>query len=138
MFIHAHRVMNIDPSTYPSRAFIRFTAENQLQADLTGKSFTTMTQRLGEEHSVQEVTPGDPMEATDLPENATLDQALFEEIAQITFNSNRYPELYQSCGTRKAAKAVELRVAAELVATYKWIKRARECPIVQSLNRRLQ
>ncbi len=129
--------MNIDPSTYPSRAFIRFTAENQLRADLTGQSFTTTIQRLGGENSVQEVIPIDPIEPTDSPENATLDEVLFEEIAQNTFNANRYPELYQSCGTRKAAKAVEARVAADLVATYKRIKRAQECPIVQSLNRLL-
>jgi hypothetical protein len=127
--------MEIDPRTYPSRAFIWFTAENQLIADLTGQSFTASVQRSGGERYVQQVTPSNPAESTrEAPEDRVLDKALFEEIARTTFHKNRYPELYQSCGTPEAAKAVEAKVAAELVETYRQIKQKQKCPIVERLN----
>jgi len=126
--------MTIDPSTYPSRAFILFTAQNQLLADLTGQSFTAFVKRSGGEHYVQ-VSPTDDAEPlSGDPQDAVLDEAFFEEIATTAFNAHRYPELYQSSGTQRAAKAVEARIAAELVETYKQIKLKKERPIVQSLN----
>ncbi len=170
--------MEIDASTYPSRAFIRFTAQNQLMADLTGRPITAMVQRLGGESYVQQVMPEDqpktlhpddsnlgfslgmsvnPVESngsygdsqvhaqtpldppgSEVPHNGSeteiLDEALFEEIAKTSFSPNRYPELYQSCGTRRAAAAIEAQVAKEIVATYKQIKQKQQCPIVQGLN----
>lgn len=172
--------MEIDPTTYPSRSFIRFTAQNQLVADLTGRPITVMVKRLGGESYTQQVTPVDqpdsdkadtpdlgfrfglslnmsqaedplsgdsqepspPPNAEDLAavptsetgEHPVLDEALFEEVAKITFSSNRYPELYQSCGTRRAAQAIEVQVANEIVAAYKQIKQKQDCPIVKRLN----
>ena len=64
----------------------------------------------------------------------TIDDALLSEITKTLFNLNRSPELYQSCGTKGAAAAVEARIAEEIVETYKQIKLKQECPIVQSLN----
>lgn len=166
--------MEIDPKTYPSRSFIRFTAQNQILADLTGQPINTFVQRFGGESYVQQVTPGDqpnpkssnsnnqgidlrmglsvtPVTPDSLfdghnlqntseqvsennPQESIFDEELFEEIAKVTFSPNRYPELYQSCGTQKAAAQVEAQVADEIVATYKRIKQQQECPIVQSLN----
>jgi DNA-binding GntR family transcriptional regulator len=130
--------MTLDPNTYPSRSFIRFSAQNQLRADLTGQSFTAVIKRSGGESYVQQVAPRNSADSVcEVLEDTTLDEALFEEIARTTFTTNRYPELYQSCGTQSAAKAVEARVAAELVETYLQITLKQRCPIVQSLNNRL-
>lgn len=174
--------MDIDPKTYPSRMFARFTAHNQLMADVTGQTITSSVQRLGGATYMQQAIPdGDsPSISTDSsprsggfrmgfsinPSSAEdttrrvrgeshdcqplgalsalesgddclsngIDEALFEEIVQTTFSPNRYPELYQSCGTQKAATEVETRVAAEIVAAYRTIKRKQDCLIVQSLN----
>lgn len=127
--------MEIDPTTYPSRAFIRFMAQNQLKADLTGLSFTATVQRADGDAYVQSVEPSNPTESfSEAPEDAELDEVLFEEIARTLFNSKRYPELYESCGTQKAAKALEAKVAAELVQSYLQIKRKQRCPIVERLN----
>jgi len=145
--IHIIKPMEIDASTYPSRAFIRFTAQNQLLADLTGKPITAMIQRQTGENYVQQVMPtnGDSLDElcsedadasseNTVSESATLDEALFEEIAKTSFSPNRYPELYQSCGTRRAAAAIEIQVANEIVAIYKEIKKQQQNPIVQNLN----
>jgi hypothetical protein len=172
--------MEFDVRTYPSRTFIRFTAHNQLVADLTGHPITATVQRLGREGYVQQVTPnnkpstvrldhsepnvsfGMSVDIVGYGDNANpehqdsnrkpeieemisdststtsqtngLDEALFEEIISITFNPNRYPELYQSCGTPKAAADVETRIATEIIETYKQIKLKQQCPIVQGLN----
>jgi hypothetical protein len=171
--------MEIDVSTYPSRAFIRFTAQNQLIADLTGQPVHAMVQRLGGESYTQQVMPGNQpnminpansdlgldldisinhqSSAHDLNgdiqaseqhspaelisqaddrafEEAILDETLFDEIAKTSFNPNRYPELYQSCGTRRAAAAIEAQVAAEIVAIYQQIKQQQQCSIVRGLN----
>ncbi len=71
----------------------------------------------------------DPAQQTE-----AIDEALFGEITKTLFNLNRNPELYQSCGTKRAAAAVEARIAEDIVDTYKQIKLKQECPIVQSLN----
>jgi hypothetical protein len=127
--------MDIDPRTYPSRAFIRFTAQNQLRADLTGQSFTTSVKRADGETYIQQVNPSDLAEPiSEVPEDRILDEVLFEEIAEITCSANRYPELYRSCGTQQAAKALETQVAAEMVAAYLQIKLKQRCPIVARLN----
>lgn len=49
--------MDIDPKTYPSRAFARFTARNQLLADATGRPIISSVQRLGGKTYVQEAIP---------------------------------------------------------------------------------
>lgn len=146
--------MKIDASTYPSRAFIRFTAQNQLLADLTGRPITTVIQRHVGESYVQPVLPTNRADKTDqlaslgepasqniaegskntVSEPETLDEALFEEIARTSFSPNRYPELYQSCGTRRAAAAIEIQVANEIVAIYQQIKKQQRNPMVQNLN----
>ncbi|MDJ0702921.1 MAG: hypothetical protein QNJ46_06530 [Leptolyngbyaceae cyanobacterium MO_188.B28] len=173
--------MDIDPKTYPSRVFARFTAHTQLTADATGQPITTAVQRLGGDTYSQQVIPDgeSPAISTDsgsfaggftrgLSANPTsaedtthggnesqdskspmdppslesgnesptcgIDEALFEEIVQTLFNPNRCPELYHSCGTQKAAKEVEARVSADIVAAYRQIKRKQACPIVQRLN----
>jgi hypothetical protein len=123
--------MPLDPSTYPSRAFIRFAAQNQLLADITGSPISTFVQRMGEEASAQQVIPS---EGSDTSLETSLDEELFEEVAQIVFNSNRYPELYESCGSKRAAAAVEARIADEFVETYKQIKQKQNCSLVQRLN----
>lgn len=127
--------MDIDSRTYPSRAFIRFTAQNQLRADLTGQTFTITVQRAGESSYMQQVAPSNSVDLlSEDSEAVLLDEDLFEEVAKTLFHADRYPELYQSCGTPKAAKAVEAKVAAELVATYLQIKLKQQCPIVKRLN----
>lgn len=127
--------MEIDPSTYPSRAFIRFTAQNQLRATLTGESFTASVQRKGGEGYTQQVTPDSVADLEhETAEDSILDEALFAEIAQTAFNPKHSPELYLSCGTERSAQAVEARVAAELVETYLQIKLQQKCPIVRRLN----
>ncbi len=130
------RTMKIDPTTYPSRAFIRFTAQNQLLADLTGEPMLTMVKRSGGENYAQQVKPDDRsiLPASESAESASLDEALFEEIAKTTFHINHHPELYKSCGTQQAASQVEAHIAAEIVETYKQIKRRQEWAIVQRLN----
>lgn len=167
--------MDIDPRTYPSRTFVRFTAHNQLMADATGMPITASIQRLGGNTYTQQVLPegespsslNDPngtesgfsmglsmnpisdknttdsgaemvgsAEPTSEDEASVcgVDEALFEEIIKTTLNPNRFPELYQCCGTQKAAAEVETRVAAEVVAAYRQINRKQNCPIVQRLN----
>lgn len=49
--------MDIDPKTYPSRTFARFTAHNQLMADLTGQPVVASVQRLGGKTFMQEALP---------------------------------------------------------------------------------
>ena len=174
--------MDIDPKTYPSRMFVRFTAHNQLTADASGQTITVSVQRLGGDNYVQQAIPDgeSPSLATDSgsfacgfrmglsvnptsAENTTqggkdesqdskpsgepsglmggdkspkcgIDEVLFEEIVQTLFNPNRYPELYHSSGTQKAATEVEARVAVEIVTAYRTIKQKQDCPIVQRLN----
>jgi hypothetical protein len=165
--------MDINPKTYPSRAFIRFTAHNQLTADATGRSVVASVQRLGGKTYMQAAEPeGEaPLETNDRdssfglhlgmsfqpkvsknspveepnplsrepeakpqPQSCGIDEALFEAIVKTTLNPNRFPDLYQSCGTQQAAMKVETAVAAEIVAAYRQIKQQRECPIVQGLN----
>jgi len=48
----------LDPSLYPSRAFIRFTAHNQLLADLIGETVTASVQRWGGQTYLQTAQPG--------------------------------------------------------------------------------
>lgn len=48
----------LDPNLYPSRAFIRFTAHNQLLADLTGETVTASVQRWGGQTYIQTAQPG--------------------------------------------------------------------------------
>jgi hypothetical protein len=48
----------LDPTVYPSRTFIRFTAHNQLLADLTGETVTATVQRAGGPAYVQIALPG--------------------------------------------------------------------------------
>ena len=177
--------MDIDPKTYPSRTFTRFTARNQLLADATGRPIVSSVQRLGGKTYVQEAIPDgkapsisqnpgdsatglhlglsrshpglgntpvgsnqDGADANSLSEDSSLapqnaaqcsgiDEALFEEVVKTTFNPNRFPDLYQSCGTQEAAFEVEAAVAAEIVAAYRQIKDKQDCPIVQSLNKLL-
>ncbi|MBE7380680.1 MAG: hypothetical protein F6J95_004645 [Leptolyngbya sp. SIO1E4] len=66
-----------------------------------------------------------------------VDDALFAEIVKTTLNPSHHPELYQPCQTSQLAKAIEASVAAEIVATYRQIKRKQTCPIVQGLNKLL-
>lgn len=49
--------MDIDPKTYPSRTFARFTARNQLMADATGRPIMASVQRLGGKTYIQEAIP---------------------------------------------------------------------------------
>lgn len=49
--------MDIDPKTYPSRTFARFTAHNQLMADITGQPIVASVQRLGGKTFTQEAIP---------------------------------------------------------------------------------
>ncbi|NER80844.1 MAG: hypothetical protein F6K42_14995 [Leptolyngbya sp. SIO1D8] len=66
-----------------------------------------------------------------------IDDALFSEIVKTTFNHSRYPELFQSCGTSQAAREVEAKVAADIIASYRQIKRRQSSPVVQGLNKLL-
>ncbi|EKU97512.1 hypothetical protein Lepto7375DRAFT_6708 [Leptolyngbya sp. PCC 7375] len=174
--------MDIDPRTYPSRTFVRFTAHNQLQADATGVPVTASVQRLGGDSYTQQAIPdgdspsimhgssgfsmgfsvspandenpieepthgGGENDQTLMPfeepadlecENQAsisgVDEALFEDIIKTTINPNSCPELFQSCGTQEAAKALEARIAARIVAAYRKIKQQQDCPIVQRFN----
>ena len=148
--------MDIDPRTYPSRTFVRFTAHNQLQADATGKPITAAIKRTGCNTYVQKAIPGGefppPISDSDSGDGFGLgfsmdstcsdgtetggcavaaathefDDALFEEIVKTTFSAKRYPELYQSCGTQAAAAKVETRVATEIVSAYRRINQKQQ------------
>ena len=123
--------MSIHSSTYASRSFIRFSAQNQLLADFTGLTIPAYIQRSESNAFADYVTPS--RDVDDFQEQS-FDEALFEEVAATIFNPNRHPELYQPCDSKQAATAIETRVAEDLVETYKQIQRQRSCPIVQSLN----
>ena len=69
--------------------------------------------------------------------SSEIDEALFADLVKNAFYPSRNPELYQSCGTAKAAAAVETRVIAEIVAAYRQIKSKQGCPVVQGLNKLL-
>ena len=142
--------MDIDPKNYPSRTFVRFTARNQLMADASGQPITMSVNRFGGNTYLQQAIPGEEFLSTDSgsfsgsspgADNEALtygiDEVLFAEIVKTTFNPSSYPELYQSCGTRKAAADIEARVADEIVTAYRSIKQKQNCPIVQSWNSRL-
>lgn len=51
--------MIVDPNTYPSRIFIRFTAHNQLLADAIGEAVIASVQRGGGQTYVQTALPGE-------------------------------------------------------------------------------
>lgn len=183
--------MDFDPTTHPSRMFIRFSARNQLTADITGRPIAAVVKRLDGETYIQRATPekeaiaednlsdfsgnlgrdtsntpeaDDPSggssrntqplysqaeisasaanqnasnDGEDCEENCQIDEVLFREIVKTRFNRDRYPELYQACETSRAAKEIETKVAAEIVASYRQIKRQQACPTVQSLNKLL-
>ena len=157
--------MDIDPTTYPSRTFVRFTAHNQLQADATGKPITAAIKRSGCGTYTQKAMPGGdfppPISESDSGDGFDLgllmdsacsddtetggcavaaathefDNSLFEEIVKTTFSANRYPQLYQCCGTQKAAAEVEIKVATEIVSAYRRInQKQQDCLLVQRLN----
>jgi len=157
-------MQDFDPNTYPSRRFIRFTAERQLMADATGQPNTMTIQRLGRSTYVQTFDPdpsiGDrgaeelddteeevpaaapsatPMTeafaATDAPPANGIDETLFAEIVETVFQPNHHPELYQACATVTAAGQVEVDVATEIVEAYRHIKRNESSLRVQRLNR---
>ena len=156
--------MDIDPRNYPSRTFVRFIAQNQLQADATGQPIKAAIKRLGGTY-IQQAMPGGELpflaadsnttgggisfgfsldsssttswEADSYATNPSIDEVdadLFEEIVKTTFSPSRYPALYQSCGTQKAAAEVEAKVATEIVAAYRQISQKQDCLIVQRLN----
>jgi hypothetical protein len=177
--------MDIDPKTYPSRAFARFTARTQLLSDAAGRPIVSSVQRLGGQAYVQKAVPDgeaptisqDPggsatglrlgfsispfnrgntpigsnqawdaacapngdtnLEPQDTSQRTGIDDALFEEVAKTALNPNRFPDLYQSCGSQQAAMEVEALVAAEIVAAYRRIKANQDSLIVQNLNQLL-
>ena len=161
--------MDIDPKTYPSRMFARFTAHNQLMADVTGQTITSSVQRLGGATYMQQAIPdGDspsistdssprsggfrmgfsinPSSAEDTTRRVRGESHDCQPLGALSalesgddclsngIDEALFQELYQSCGTQKAATEVETRVAAEIVAAYRTIKRKQDCLIVQSLN----
>ncbi len=155
--------MTLDPSTYPSRTFIRFTVNNQLLADVTDQTITASVQRLGGQTYVQKAVPGeelpslsrqsmdwgtslkvgqsiqtpasDHQESWIQAEPPVLDEELLAEVTQTAFHD--HPHLYQDCGSAAAAAAVEAEIATEIIAAYRTIKQKQACPIVQSLNQLL-
>jgi hypothetical protein len=60
----------LDPTVYPSRTFIRFTARNQLLADLTGETVTATVQRAGGAAYVQIALPGKALPCPSHPSGA--------------------------------------------------------------------
>ena len=71
------------------------------------------------------------------PVAPAIDENLLTEVIQTLFQVCRNPKLYQDCGNPKEARAVEGEVAAEIIATYRQIKRNQASPIVQRLNQQL-
>lgn len=61
--MNIHDLDSLDSSLYPSRSFIRFSARNQLIADLTGQRFPMIVKRLGEDSYVQEISPSEQSKA---------------------------------------------------------------------------
>jgi len=65
---------------------------------------------------------------------ATIDEALFKEIAATLFRSGHCQAIYQPHTTKAAAMAVEDEIAQELATTYQSIVQQRQSLVVQSLN----
>lgn len=97
--------MNVSPSHYPMRKFIRRKAKEQLLNSLST------------DQACQE-----------------FDQQLFGEIAANIFTAQQGLTLDQPCQSRREADEVENRLVAELVTTYQQIKLRQQDPLVQSLN----
>lgn len=103
---------------------------------------TTPLENVPQRDDLAQSAPTPPDELADchleaLTAQQGIDETLFGEVVKNTINSNRFPELYQSCGTQEAAMEVEAVVAAEIVAAYRRIKQKQDCPIVQGLNKLL-
>lgn len=69
---------------------------------------------------------------------ATLDEALFQEIATTLLQSEPYQLLYRNCRSKQEAAAIEDRLATELATTYRTIVLQQHNPLVQRLNELLR
>lgn len=65
---------------------------------------------------------------------AAIDEPLFDDIFTTTITPQRWPQLYQASASPRAAIALELQAAAEVVATYRLIKFNQTSPLIQQLN----
>lgn len=127
-------------NTYPTRAFIKFAARNQLIADLTGQEIITFVNRNGSSDSSNIISPSESSgigshtctEACETCEQ--LDEELFHDIATTLFNPKRNPDLYQASVSRHMATVIETRIADEIVETYKAIKTSQRDLLVLRLN----
>lgn len=71
------------------------------------------------------------------PFSGNVDNSLFEDILKTTVTPENWPALYQACETPEDATALELKVAAAIVSTYRQIKFRQQDPVVQQLNQLL-
>jgi hypothetical protein len=158
--------------------FIRFIAQKQLLADVTGQKTSLKAKRRGKGLFHQQFLPDRPVptQATEtsatldangesqhsgLPEETSstlpwgdsqgprsaanpqsqlggrVDEALLEDIFRTAITPQNWPDLYQACDTPAAATELELKAAAEIVATYRRIQANQANPLVQTLNQLL-
>jgi hypothetical protein len=87
--------------------------------------------RLFTRHKAKEQLKGDP-ELSEL--NESLDETLFQEVADGLLNSERVLALYDQSCSRDRASVIEDRIAAEIMEGYKRIKLRQLDPFVQNLN----
>jgi hypothetical protein len=113
----------MNSSFYPTRSFIRFTAKNQLTADLAGRAVPVYVDRDGVMDTALEFRPAgngvgaycDVFQAT----GDCLDEILFQRVTQIMFDPNRHPELYRAYATADEAIAIEAKIAQAIIDAYK-------------------
>ncbi|MEB3355198.1 MAG: hypothetical protein VKK04_00525 [Synechococcales bacterium] len=128
---------------FPTRSFIRFKAKSQLIADLSGHSVVAFINRPGD-RSAEDGTAFSPIAPQNTDDEVStdpvcvnfeaLDESLLRDIASTLFHPSRHPELYESCESRSTAMEIESAIAAEIVNTYKHIKRKEYDPAIQELN----
>lgn len=131
-------------SFYPVRSFIRFKAKQQLLADRFGSSGSTITTwqagatRVSSDRSSEEecaINPNAGLE--DWEAIAPLDEALFQVVVTAVLHPCRNPDVYQTCASIEQSNAIEDRVSAEIVTTYRRMEQTPSATLVEQLNRML-
>jgi hypothetical protein len=98
----------LDANRYPSRTFIRFTAHNQLLADLTGETVTASVQRWGGQTYLQTAQPGKALPSLSNQSGAetgqlTLEMALHRSTDPTPLSQSTAPSLSQANPAAPAA-----------------------------------
>ncbi len=109
----------LDANRYPSRTFIRFTAHNQLLADLTGETVTASVQQWGGQTYVQTAQPGKALPSLSNQSGAetgqlTLEMALHRSTDPTPLSQSTAPSLSQA---NPAAPVIDEDLFSEVTQT---------------------